>query len=104
VAGTVHVEPAGVDIVVEDGETILHAAERQGYRWPTICHGQAICTTCFFEVTAGGDDLDPPGPVEEQVLRTLPGSQLYEGHELRLACQVRLRSDLSARKRGVRPM
>jgi len=32
VAGTVHVEPAGIDIEVGDGESVMHAAERQGYR------------------------------------------------------------------------
>ena len=57
-AGTVHIEPANIDITVEDGETILHAAERLGYHWPTVCHGQAICTTCVFEVVDGSENLN----------------------------------------------
>ena len=101
-AGTVHVEPADVDIPVEDDESILHAAERQGYRWPTVCHGQAICTTCFFEVTGGGDNMEPPGPIEEAALSTFAGKDLYEGREIRLACQVRVRGAVAARKLGVR--
>ena len=101
-AGTVHVEPAGVDIAVDDGESVLHAAERQGYRWPTVCHGQAICTTCFFEVTGGGDNMEPPGPLEKAALSTFAGMDMYAGREIRLACQVRLDGAVSASKLGVR--
>ena len=39
----VRVEPAGVDIPVDDGETLMAAAVRAGYRWPTVCGGQAQC-------------------------------------------------------------
>ena len=100
-AGTVHVEPAGADIAVQDGETVMHAAERSGYRWPTVCHGQAICTTCFFEVIAGADHLLPPEPVERHALRQSPVVQMATG-EVRLACQARVTGPVTVRKRGVR--
>src|SRR5690606_33856559 len=33
------VEPAGHILDVPHGETLMQAAERAGYRWPTLCHG-----------------------------------------------------------------
>ena len=102
-AGTVHVEPAGVDIAVGDGETVMGAAERSGYRWPTVCHGQAVCTTCFFEVLAGGEHLTPPSRIEQAALAVSPVVSLATG-EVRLACQAGVRGDVSVRKRGVRPV
>jgi 2Fe-2S ferredoxin len=100
---TVHVEPAGIDVDVEEGESIMHAAERQGYRWPTVCHGQAVCTTCFFEVVAGGGHLVPPGRIEQTALETSPAKLVVQG-EIRLACQARIDGDVTIRKRGVRPV
>jgi 2Fe-2S ferredoxin len=102
-AGIVHVEPSGVDIPVEDGETILHAAERAGYRWPTVCHGQAICTTCLFEVVDGSENLSSPGAVETSALAEFTDNPFYEGREVRLACQSLVDGEVSAFKRGVRP-
>jgi 2Fe-2S ferredoxin len=101
VAGTVRVEPAGVDIEVGDGESVMHAAERQGYRWPTVCHGQAICTTCFFEVIDGGEHVAPPEPLERAALAQSPVAQAASG--ARLACQARVTGPVTVRKRGVRP-
>ncbi len=57
----VRVEPLGVSIEVARGETLMAAAERQGYRWPTVCHGQALCTVCFIE---DSDAFEPPGQLE----------------------------------------
>ena len=101
-AGTVHVEPAGVDIDVADGEAVMFAAERLGYRWPTVCHGQAVCTTCYFEVLDGSENLTPPEPLERAALASSPVVQLATG-EVRLACQARVEGDVRIRKRGVRP-
>jgi len=103
VAGTVHVEPAGVDLAVADGETVMHAAERLGYRWPTVCHGQAVCTTCFFELVSGGEHVTPMSAVERAALASSPVVTLAEG-VVRLACQTGVTGDVSLRKRGVRPV
>ena len=100
--GTVRVEPAGLDIAVGDGETVMHAAERAGYRWPTVCHGQAVCTTCFFEVIRGDRNLLPAGDVERAALATSPAQLVPREHEIRLACQARVCGDVTVRKLGVR--
>ena len=102
-AGTVHVEPAGVDLVVDDDETVMHAAERQGYRWPTVCHGQAVCTTCFVEILSGSEHLVAAAPLERHALDNSPVIELAAGREVRLACQARVTGDVVVRKRGVRP-
>ena len=96
-----HVEPAGVDLAVGDDEAVMHAAERLGYRWPTVCHGQAVCTTCFFEVLDGSGNLTPPSLVERTALAASPVVLLGMG-EVRLACQARVAGDVTVRKRGVR--
>ncbi len=101
-AGKVHVEPAGVDIDVGEGESVMHAAERQGYRWPTVCHGQAVCTTCFFEVVEGAEHLAPAQPLERGALAGSPLTQAAAG-DVRLACQARVTGPVTVRKRGVRP-
>jgi 2Fe-2S ferredoxin len=101
VAGTVRVEPAGLDIDVADAESVMHAAERQGYRWPTVCHGQAVCTTCAFEVVDGAEHLAPPQPLERAALAQSPVAQASPG--ARLACQARVTGPVTVHKRGVRP-
>ena len=100
--GTVRVEPAGVDIDVRDDESVMRAAERRGYRWPTVCHGQAICTTCCFEVLDGAGNLAPPQPLERRALAQSP-LPLVSGGDVRLACQARVTGPVTVRKRGVRP-
>ena len=105
-AATVHVEPAGIDIEVAEGESVMAAAERQGYRWPTVCHGQAICTTCYFEVIEGGAHVAPPQPLERNALAQSPliqGTVAQGAVAVRLACQARVTGPVTVRKRGVRP-
>ncbi len=95
----VRVEPLGVPIEVARGETLMAAAERQGYRWPTICHGQALCTACFIEDSGA---FEPPEQLELTGLESFVGRSHYKGRALRLACQARPVADTVVFKRGVR--
>jgi 2Fe-2S ferredoxin len=99
---TVHVEPSGLDVEVDEGQSVMAAAEGQGIFWPTICHGLAECQTCFFEVVGGEDQLEPPNALEEVALRQFVGSSWYEDRIIRLACQTRVRGPVVVRKPGVR--
>jgi 2Fe-2S ferredoxin len=99
----VRVEPLGVDLEVDEGETLMHAAERLGYRWPTLCHGQAVCTLCVVAFDEEPDAFDPPGPVELAALRLFADRSFYAGKVVRLACQVHVLQDTVVTKRGVRP-
>jgi 2Fe-2S ferredoxin len=99
----VRVEPLGVDLAVREGETLMHAAQRLGYRWPTMCHGQAACTVCHIVLDGGDDAFEPPRPLERSGLALFTGQTFYDGKVLRLACQARPVTDTTVTKRGVRP-
>jgi 2Fe-2S ferredoxin len=96
------VEPSGVAIQVEQGESLMTAAARAGYKWPTVCHGKAECTVCFV-VADDPDAFIDPEPAELAGLEMFAGRAVYEGKVLRLACQARPRRDTTVTKRGVKP-
>jgi 2Fe-2S ferredoxin len=94
------VTPGDLRFEVRPTESVIQAAWRAGYQWPTTCWGQAECGVCAMEVLEGGELLSPAGTVEAARLRSLPrrdGSR-------RLACQARLvgSGTVTVRKPGVR--
>lgn len=101
----VRVEPAGIVIDVGPSETLMAAAVRAGYRWPSICGGLADCGICVMEVVeAPGEQSEPASELEALRLATVPERLLYPQATLRLACQFRPGgSDAVVHKRGVRP-
>jgi 2Fe-2S ferredoxin len=104
VAGTVRLDAdTAIEFAVNDGESIMAAAQRCGWRWPTVCHGQGECTACWFAVLAGAANLDAPRPHELETLQLLP-SLLRATGTTRLACQTTVRGDVVIRKRGVRAL
>ena len=52
----VTIEPTGEQIEVEEGQTILQAALRQGVWLPFAC-GHGTCATCKVQVLEGDVDL-----------------------------------------------
>jgi 2Fe-2S ferredoxin len=96
---TVRVEPDGIELDVALGETVMAAAVRSGWVWPTVCGGLAECGVCVLKVLASGA-LPSPAPLEQGRLDALP---LARRAEWRLACQLRPETEgLVVRKRGVR--
>ena len=57
----VTVEPTGDIIEVEEGQTILDAALRQGVWIPFAC-GHGTCATCKIQVVEGESDLGNASP------------------------------------------
>ena len=55
------IEPLGATIEVEDGQTLLDAALRQGIYIPHAC-GHGLCGTCKVEVCVGEVDHGAPNP------------------------------------------
>ena len=99
----VHVEPIGIDLELQPGETIIEAAWRHGYSWPTVCYGQAECTLCHVEVLSGEEHLTPVDDEERDALeQRLPGADGRDLTRIRLACRARATGDVTVRKRGVR--
>jgi ferredoxin, 2Fe-2S len=98
----VRVEPAGIELDVAPGETVMAAAVRSGYRWPTVCGGLAECGVCVLRVLAHVE-LAAPSDVEAARLATVPERRLDPGAEWRLACQLQVGSPgLVVHKPGVR--
>lgn len=94
----VRVEPGGHTVVVKPGESLLAAAIRQGYRWPTLCHGAGECTICFVKMLAGADNVTPAEPAERDRLEECGRSD----PDIRLACQLEVLGPVTVLKRGLR--
>lgn len=98
----IHVEPTGVSFEAKENETIMAAAIRNGYTWPTICGGQGTCKTCVFLTLDGQHNLVEVEPWEEQALDSIIDTLPNRGQGFRLACQAKATGDVKLRKIGVR--
>lgn len=89
---TVRVEPAGLEIEVRPGETLFDAAWREGYDWPTICLGQALCTHCHIRLLTVDDAVLSPIEKDERLALQRIARRLYklDMTGLRLACQMEI--------------
>lgn len=76
---------------VEEGIKLVHALEENGVDMLHRCGGNARCVTCRVEVLRG--DAGLMGEREYQMLK----SKGLEKTNLRLSCQIRVRSDLVVR-------
>lgn len=94
---TVTVKPSGIQFSAAPGQTIMAAGQAAGYRWPTICGGNAECLVCHVEVLEHPEHLAPPTAEEAAKV-----AGLGRGPNLRLACQAAVSGDVVVLKRGVR--
>jgi ferredoxin, 2Fe-2S len=94
----VRVEPSGHEILVGSGESLLAAAIRQGYRWPTLCNGVGECTICFVKMLVGTANVAPAQHAERE---RLDECGRYDP-DIRLACQLEVRGPITVLKRGLR--
>jgi ferredoxin len=102
-ATVVHVRPSGAVIAVRPGETLMTAARRQGYRWPSICGGEASCTTCFVQIVEGRDAVLPMEQPEYTALELLRQKFAADPDRVRLACQLHVqRGGVVVLRPGVR--
>lgn len=81
----------------------MEAAHEHGLYWPTTCGGEGICTSCACTIEAGEANLEPIGRGELKTLAAELGEAAVLRRRLRLACQARVRGDVTVTKRGVRP-
>ncbi|GAB2964711.1 (2Fe-2S)-binding protein [Amycolatopsis acidiphila] len=101
--GGVRVEPGGYLIEVRPGESLIQAAWREGYEWPTLCYGMGTCTACQCEVLEGLDNVSDKTEAENAMLGDLTRRRRrIDPRRVRLACQVRISGDVEVRKPGVR--
>ncbi|MFF7602513.1 2Fe-2S iron-sulfur cluster-binding protein [Streptomyces mirabilis] len=99
----VRVLPLNVELTVHPGESLMAAAQRVGYFWPTRCQGQALCTACLFEVVSGNEEFAPIEPLEQGALESLSEFQAKRERPLRLGCQARPGGPAAVFKRGMKP-
>lgn len=97
---TVRVEPAGLSLAVEHGETVMAAAQRLGCQWPTVCHGDASCSVCWMEILEGQEHLAPASDDELETLDLLP-RRTRLNRVVRLACRTEPSGDIVVRKDDV---
>ena len=76
-------------VPVPPGASALEALRAAGIDHASVCGGRARCSTCRIRVGEGAEDLPPPGPVEQRVLRRVAAPPI-----VRLACQVHPTADL----------
>ena len=96
----VEVRPLGARIKVAEAETVFEAAWRNGYSWPTRCHGQARCTFCCLEVESGASNALEPEKEEQLVIDRIRRVRASDA-PFRLACRMKIKGDVVLKKYGV---
>jgi adenylate cyclase len=81
---------SGQSVRVPKGTSVLEASRIGGIPHYSVCGGRGRCSTCRVKVTAGGDELPEPGPVESATL-----ARIHAGPDVRLACQLRPAGNLT---------
>ena len=97
----IHIDPLDVDLDLAPGESLMEAAERQGYTWPTICGGVGMCTMCWARITEGVEHASPMEQLERDALETYRWADGTAEPDVRLGCQVTFTGDARVTKRGV---
>ncbi|MDY6851470.1 MAG: ASKHA domain-containing protein [Thermodesulfobacteriota bacterium] len=82
-------QPVGRHVLVEEGATILEAAQATGVGLSAVCGGTGVCGACLVRL-ASDAPVSPPNSTE---LSKLSPDDLAAG--LRLACQVQVYGSIS---------
>ena len=92
-------EPSGRRGRINEGKTILEAAQNLGVDLQNVCGGKAQCGKCKVLIVEGGTEqhkiishIDNLSPAEEAEKKVLDSQQLKNGW--RLACQARIGGDV----------
>ncbi len=93
-------QPAGRRGDIEEGKTILEAAQALGVDLEALCGNKKVCGKCkvrieegYFEkdnIESGMSHIFPPAPTEDE----LKHIKLEDGPGIRLACSSEIRGDL----------
>jgi adenylate cyclase len=76
--------PDGRFVEVTPGTSVLEASRLANIPHAHVCGGRGRCSTCRVRVRGGLGSIEPPGPVEQRVLRRIAATA-----NVRLACQLR---------------
>ena len=95
----VRVLPADAVVEVAAAESLMAAAQRQGWFWPTVCGGDCECGTCWVVVEEGSEHCSEMQAAERA---TLGKGMKANEPRARLACQVRVSGPVVVTRRSVR--
>jgi len=82
--------PDNFEVEIDDGQTVLDAAELFDLPLRHNCGGSCNCGTCHVIVEEGGEQISSMGEEEEDTL----DRSMEVVNESRLACQCRIRGDV----------
>lgn len=83
--------PSGRKVLVPSGGTLLETSCAGGIPHASVCGGRGRCSTCRVLILESDPDcLEPPNPVEKNVLE-----KLSLPPNVRLACQIRPKGNLT---------
>ncbi len=85
--------PAGVDVEVREGTTLLDAALDNNIRIDHICGGNCACSSCHVVIEKGFENL---GAMSEDELDMLEDVET-RAETSRLACQCKVTAELVVR-------
>jgi ferredoxin len=94
-------EPAQYTFGAAEGEALMHAGQRAGLKWPTVCGGNAQCGVCYVELLDSEGIAAPPLLNEEQMLARLTAKPVRSG-QIRLACQLRVHGNMRVYRPTIR--
>lgn len=84
--------PEGKVVRTPPGPTLLEISRLGKIPHASVCGGRGRCSTCRTRILAGAEGLEPPDATEARVL-----ARIGAAPDLRLACRVRPKTDLSVR-------
>jgi ferredoxin, 2Fe-2S len=103
ISALVRTEPAGIEIDVRPGESVIEAAWCAEYTWPILCFGMGHYAACQCEVLGGLHLLSEWIEAEIHMLCDLNRCvRRANPRRVRLACQLKFTGDVTVRKPGVK--
>lgn len=85
------IHPENCSFAVNEGQSLLEALTRYGILLQSDCGGAGRCGKCQVRIVSGEEKADCP-PDENEPIRN---AQQDLTHEFRLACQLKIKNDLS---------
>jgi ferredoxin len=94
----VTVLPLGLELEVDDGQSVMAAAHAAGYVWPTECEANASCGLCVSIIREGMENCGAMPDDERETLQRTMGAV---DPSRRLACRLTVIGPVTLTKRGV---
>ncbi|HAN71542.1 MAG TPA: ferredoxin [Actinobacteria bacterium] len=94
----VTVLPLGLELEVDDGQSVMAAAHAAGYVWPTECEANASCGLCVSIIREGMENCGAMPDDERETLQRTMGAV---DPSRRLACRLTVTGPVTLTKRGV---